>query len=82
MNITDLVTTKRPELRAVGIHYDTRIPVIQTAKRLYLEHGIACNITDTTISIDVPRIAATWWMGALERLTGHPGFNNWDQPHP
>lgn len=80
MNIADLVTTARPELRAVGIHYESRIPVVMTAKRLFVEHGIACDIDNTTISIAVPRIAADWWMGALERLTGHPGFNDWTRP--
>lgn len=80
MNITELVRTDRQPLRAVGIHYDTRIPVVMTAKRLYLEHGIACDVEDTTLSLQVPRIAATWWMGALELLTGHPGFNDWERP--
>lgn len=79
MNIAELVTTDRPELRAVGIRYENRIPVVMTAKRLYVEHGIACDIAGTTISIAVPRIAAGWWMGALERLTGHPGFNDWEK---
>lgn len=80
MNIAELVTTERPELRRVGIHYENRIPVVMTAKKLYLEHGIRCDIDGTTISIEVPHIAAAWWMGALERLTGRPGFSDWDKP--
>jgi hypothetical protein len=77
MNISELVR-ERPEARRVGVHFDDRIHVVQQAKRLYVELGIAVDIHDTSISIEVPRIAATWFQGLLERATGHIGYSEWD----
>lgn len=77
MNITELVH-RHTEHRRVGIAFPDRIPVIATAKRLYIDYGIACDIEDNTISIRVPHIVAAWYMGAFERITGRMAFNEWE----
>lgn len=78
MNIAELVH-KHPEQRRVGIAFERRLPVMATAKRLFIDYGIACEIQDNTISITVPKIAAAFYMGALERITGHRAFNEWEE---
>jgi len=78
MNIADLVHG-HPEHRRVGITFPDRIRLVTCAKRIYLELGIACDLDETGISIQVPRIAAPLYMGALERATGIPGWNDWDR---
>lgn len=77
MNITDLVRTQ-PEQRRVGVHFPDRIHVVRQAKKILLELGIACDIHDTSISVLVPKIAAGWYQGLLERATGHIGYSEWD----
>lgn len=78
MNITELARTKPPNLRRVGITFQHRHQVVEQAMHLYRDLGIACDINELAISIPVPRIAATWYLGALERATGTPGWNEWD----
>lgn len=80
VNIADLVTGARPEHRDVGIVYEDRLHLVSDAKRIYLELGIACELHDRSISYAVPRHASRWYAGAFERLTGHPAFNEWDEP--
>jgi hypothetical protein len=80
VNIADLVTGQRPEHRDVGIRYENRLHLVSDAKRIYLELGIACDLHDLSISYSVPRHASRWVAGALERLTGHPAYNEWDEP--
>ena len=80
MNIADLVTSPPPEHRDVGIRYDDRLRLVTDAKRIYLELGIACELHDLSISYSVPRTSSRWYAGAFERLTGHPAYNEWDEP--
>lgn len=77
MNIADLVH-KRPEQRRVGVVFPDRIRLVSCAKRIYVELGIAVDLDEDRISIEVPRIAAPLYMGALERATGIRGYSEWD----
>ena len=79
MNIADLVH-HQPEQRRVGIRFPDRLHVVSSAKRLYIELGIACDLDEDGISLYVPRIAAPFYMGALERATGQIGYSEWDTP--
>lgn len=78
MNIADLVRGPRPESRRVGIHFPDRYYVVAAAKKLYLDLGVACELEHETIYVTVPHVAAQWYLGLLERATGHIGFNDWD----
>lgn len=78
MNISDLVRG-HPEQRRVGVRFDDRLRVVSSAKRLYVELGIACELEGDSICLLVPRVAATWYLGLLERSTGRVGFNEWDR---
>jgi hypothetical protein len=80
MNVADISIHRPPELRRVGITFETHIKVMDTAIRIYHDLGIALDIEHNTISIQVPRIAANWYLGAIERYAGVPGFSRWDQP--
>lgn len=80
MNIADLVVSPPPEHRDVGIRYEDRLHLVEDAKKIYLELGIACELHDRSISYSVSKYAAGWYAGAFERLTGHPAFNEWEEP--
>lgn len=77
MNIADLVRS-RPALKRVGVVFPDRTRLVLCAKRIYIELGIAVDIDDNSLSIQVPRIAAPLYMGALERATGIRGYNDWE----
>jgi hypothetical protein len=81
MNVRDVTVQPAPELRRVGIHYPNRLHVMESAVRIYRDLGIALEIEDNTIYLDVPRVAANWYRGAFERFTGTPAFNEWET-HP
>lgn len=78
MNIADICIAHPAERRNIGIHFDNHNRVVDTAKKLYVEYGIACDITGDTITYPVPHIAAAWWAGAIERITGLRSFNDWE----
>ncbi|MFD1719956.1 hypothetical protein [Amnibacterium endophyticum] len=80
MNIADLVVAHPPERRDVGIRYDNRLHLVEDAKKIYLELGVPCELHERSISYAVSKHAAGWYAGAFERLTGHPAFNEWDEP--
>jgi hypothetical protein len=80
MNVADISIHHPAELRRIGITFDTHTKVMDTAIRIYQDLGIALDIEDNTISLAVPRIAANWYLGAIERYAGVPGFSRWDQP--
>jgi hypothetical protein len=79
MNVKDVTVQPAPELRKVGIRYPDRLHVMEHAVRIYRDLGIALEIEDNTIYLTVPHIAANWYLGALERYTGTPGFSDWDR---
>jgi len=78
MNVSEIAVNRRPELRRVGITFPERHHVVAAAKRVLLELGLDCTIDPLGISLPVPRFSATYYLGALERLTGTPGWNEWD----
>jgi hypothetical protein len=80
LNVADISRQRPPELRRVGITFPTHTRVMDSAIRIYRDLGIALDIDGDTISIPVPRTAASWYLGALERFTGTPGFSCWDTP--
>jgi hypothetical protein len=78
MNVKDVTIQPAPQLRRVGIHFNNRLHVMEHAVRIYRDLGIALEIENNTIYLDVPKVAASWYLGAFERFTGTPGFSDWD----
>jgi hypothetical protein len=78
MNIADLARTHGPETRRVGVTFQWRGQVVAQAIHIYRDLGIACDLDELGISIRVPRVAAGFCLGALERATGTPGWSEWD----
>lgn len=80
MRVSEIATGRTPQLRRVGITYDNRIPVMDTAVRIYRDLGIDLNVDHNTISIAVPQAASAFYMGLIERYTGHMAWNEWETP--
>lgn len=78
MNASDICISKPAPNRRVGIHFHTHTHVIDAAIGLYRDFHIDCTIENDTIYIQCPRIAADYFMGLMERYTGTPGFNDWN----
>lgn len=75
------IARNRPELekRRVGITVDN-IHRMEYGIRILETSGIDCTAEETTIFVEVPRAAAQWAQGAIERATGTPAYNDWDEP--
>ena len=80
MHVSEIATGKPPQLRRVGITFPTRKPVMDTAVRIYRELNLDPEIEHHTIYFQCPRILASFYMGLIERYTGHPAWNEWEQP--
>lgn len=80
MNVSEIAVNRRPELRRVSVTFPTRLHVMERAIRLYQDLGIDVELDENTISYQCGRIAAPLIAGVLERMTGIPATNEWEQP--
>lgn len=80
MNIRDIAIGQPPERRRIGIAFDQRHRVMAAAKKIYVELGVPCDVDEWTISLNVPRLSASFFAGMLERATGRIAFNEWETP--
>jgi hypothetical protein len=79
MRISSIVPGHHDATRRVGIHFQRRTDAMQAAVHLYRVHGIDAELQETSLWVDAPRHLAPHVMALLERATGTPGFNDWDE---
>jgi hypothetical protein len=79
VNVSDIAVNRHPELRKVAVTFPSRLHVMERAIRLYEDLGIDVQLDGNTISVCCGRVAAPMYQAVLERMTGIPATNGWDQ---
>jgi hypothetical protein len=79
MHTSEIAIARPPELRKVGIHFENRLHVMDTAVNIYRDLGFDLEVANTTIYLECPRPVAAFLMGMIERYTGRIAFNDWEK---
>lgn len=79
MHVSEIAISRPPEMRHVGINFDTHTHVMETAIRIWRRFGLDVEITELSLYIDQPRERAADTMGMIERYTGRVAYNDWER---